>query len=782
MKFRLSPVAAAALAFHLLPATAQESPEQGSVTQMKEVKVQADVPSAYQTREVESPKYTAPLLDTPQTITVVPAQVMQEQNLFSLRDVLSTVPGITFGAGEGGGGFGDSINLRGFTANTDIMVDGVRDSAQYSRSDSFNVQQIEVINGANSVYAGAGSVGGSINTIFKRPQAETFTAISGGLGTESYARLTVDSNRRFSDSVAGRVNLMVHRNDAPGRDYEEFKRWGLAPSITLGMGTPTRLTLSYFHQHDDNIPQYGVPFYNGKPLPGVDPGDYFGYHNIDKQKVDSDMATAIVEHEFSKLVSLRSLSRLGYTTQLTTVDPPQGIYCLANGMKPVAISATAPSGYTACTASDPAPGYYRPSGPRGNTRDTENVLIMNQTDLTWSFSTGPLAHTMVSGFAITHETFHLDTGNVLRNAAGATPNPTLPDMLISNPDSTWTGPVNFIRSATQDGGLDNAAIYLFDTVKIGSQLDFNAGLRFERNKGNYGTVAYNPDGSVVVPVPPTTVPNKILYNDETLVSYRAGLVYKPRTNGSVYAVYGNSQTPSKTSVNGSLTDATASVAPEEAQNFEIGTKWDVLDKRLSLTGAVFRNERTHYRVVSGDPVVTTQQLDGHARVDGAALGISGEITEQWNIFANYTYLDSEVLRGASRFLAAKGYDYTKGDALTNTPKHSASLWSTYSLPMRVQLGYGITYQGDFFLNQHTGTAYDASQPNLPGVRSTFPLVKMPGYAVHRAMISYGVSRDLNLRLNVNNLFDKEYYIRGRNNGWATPGDTRNFVLSADYNF
>lgn len=777
--FRLSPVAAAAVAFHLLPASAQaqEAPEAGAVTQMKEVKVQADTASPYQTRKADSPKYTAPLLDTPQTVTVVPAQLMQEQGLLSLREVLITVPGITFGAGEGGGGYGDSINLRGFSANTDITIDGVRDSAQYSRSDSFNVQQIEVINGANSVYAGAGSVGGSINEVSKRPLAENFTLISAGLGTDRYARMSVDANQRLAEGLAGRVNLMVHRNDAPGRDYEDFQRWGLAPSLTLGMGTPTRLTLSYFHQHDDNIPQYGVPFYNGKALPGVDDSRYFGYHNIDRQKIDSDLGTAIVEHEFNDLVSLRNLSRLGYTTQHSIVDPPQGIYCLENGLKPVAISASAPSGYSACTSSDPAPGYYRPSGPRGNTRDTENVLIMNQTDLTWTFRTGPLAHTLLSGFAITHETFHLDTGNVLRNAGGATPNPTLPDMLIADPDSTWTGPVNFIRSATQDGGLDNAAIYLFDTLKLGSQVDFNAGARYERNKGSYGTVSYNPDGSVLA-----SSPSKTYYSDELLLSYRAGIVYKPRSDASLYLVYGNAQTPSKTAVNGSLSDATADVDPEQARLIEAGGKWDVLAQRLSLTAAVFRNERSNYKVASGDPLVTTQQLDGQAHVDGAIFGIAGELSERWAVFANYTYLNSKVDRGVSRFLAAKGYDYTKGDALTNTPRHSASLWTSYSLPHRVQLGYGFSYQGDFFLTQHTGTGYDSTQPDLSGVRSTFALIKMPSYLIHRAMVSYGATQKLNLRLNANNLFDKDYFIRARNNGWATPGDARNFVLTADYNF
>ena len=154
-----------------------------------------------QSQQLESPKQTAGLLDTPQTITVVDAETLRRQNLLTLRDALSTLPGITFGAGEGGGGFGDSINLRGYSANTDITVDGVRDSAQYSRTDPFNLQQIEVYNGANSVFNGSGSVGGTINLVSKIPFARSATTVQAAVGTDNYYRASVDSNWRVSDTA-----------------------------------------------------------------------------------------------------------------------------------------------------------------------------------------------------------------------------------------------------------------------------------------------------------------------------------------------------------------------------------------------------------------------------------------------------------------------------------------------------------------------------------------------------------------------------------------------------
>jgi catecholate siderophore receptor len=386
---------------------------------MEEIEVEGQAPVA-----PSSPKYTQPLLDTPQSIAVVPNEVIKGQNLLSLRDILSTLPGITFGAGEGGGGYGDSINLRGFTANNDIAIDGVRDSAQYSRTDPFNLEQLEVINGANSVYSGSSSVGGTINLVTKRAQDDDFTRIAGGAGTDSYGRVTVDSNQQINDSTAVRLNVMTHQNDVPGRDVETFERWGIAPSITFGLDSDTRVSLSYVHQEDDNIPQYGVPFYNGAPLPGVDSSSYFGYRNVDTQEIDTDVFTAIIDHAFSDTFSVRNLTRQGEADQLSIVNPPQGTYCLDSGINPATGAAcNAPGTFTPIT----------PTGPRGNLRDTTNSVLANQTDFLIDFHTGAIEHNAVVGFSIARESFDLGTGNIQRSAAGVAP--VYPAMDLSDPDN-----------------------------------------------------------------------------------------------------------------------------------------------------------------------------------------------------------------------------------------------------------------------------------------------------------------------------------------------------------
>ncbi|MDG2535529.1 TonB-dependent receptor [Sphingomonas sp. HITSZ_GF] len=726
-------------------------------------------------KKQESPKATRPVRDTPQTVTILSGEVIEEQNLLTLRDVLSTVPGITFGAGEGGGGYGDSITLRGFSANTDITVDGVRDSAQYTRTDPFNLEQLEVTNGPNSVTNGAGSVGGNINIVTKKPQRETRMAIGAGIGTDNYYRGTVDANWRASELVAVRLNAMAHKNDVPGRDVEDYKRWGVAPSITLGIESPTRLTLQYLHQEDTNIPQYGVPYYSGE-VPGVDRSSYYGYRNVDTQEITVDQATATFEHDLSDRVSIRNLTRWQRVDQLSYVDPPQGTYC-------VAATNLTPTGASCGTT--PA-GYYLPSGPRGNARNSRNDLMYDQIDLKAEFDTAGLKHTLTFGASATWEKYFLSTGNFLRNSDGTAFYTTYPLINIANPNevvtgpaatgrvygsNVYTGPVNFIESARQTGELENYAAYLFDTIELVKGIEFNGGVRIEKNKGFYRADTVSTAAATLGQVTTGTR----FDNDDTLFSYRAGLVFKPIEAVSLYVAYGNSQTPSKTSVNGSCTVATCNVDPETAKNYEIGAKAELFHGGLLLTVAAFRNDRDKYKVASNDPTIPDQVLDGHSRVDGISLGATGRITSAWTVTANYTYLDAKLIQSVSDYCLANpgstgcgnttaNPDPAAGVELANTPKNSGSLYTTYTLPFGLKLGYGFTYQGSFAFSAAAGS------------------IRSDDYLIHNALISYDFTPNFSAQINVKNFTDELYYTRIRNNGWATPGDARSAILTVNYKF
>jgi catecholate siderophore receptor len=704
-------------------------------------------------------RYTAPLLETPQTITLVPREIIDQQNLLTMREILSTLPGITFTAGEGGGGYGDGVNLRGYNATNDISTDGVRDSAQYSRTDPFNLEQLELVSGANSVYTGAGSVGGSINLVTKTPRGRPGTVLEIAGGGASYGRLTLDSESQVGAVADVRLNVMSHRNDVAGRDVERFERWGIAPSVELGGDSSTRVSLALLHQEDDNIPQYGVPYalnaFNEGALPGVPTSAFYGYSNLDKQEIEVDSLTVIMDHDFTDHFSLRNLTRWLEVDQFTFANQPQGAWCVEAGINPWSGAVCA------------APGTFVPSRS-GTVRDTTNEILVNQTDFTVDFATGRVEHTLVTGFSFSNETYHRDNGNGLRNPLGATPNPVLPAMSIASPDHVYTGPVNFIVTQRADGEVENQAAYVFDRLQLTERFELNAGLRFEHND------AFSTLGNFVVPYPappsqPVIAQAPPAVNVEDLSSYRVGLVFKPGESSSIYIAHGNSETPSQASVNGTCDIVTTcSVAPEEAKSLEIGGKID-LGGQLSLTAALFRNERGNFRVPSGDPTIPEQQLDGNSRVDGLALGAAGTIGAKWSVFGNYTYLDSEVVQSVSqRALLGGTIDILAGDPLPNTPEHSASLWATYRLSEAFTIGYGVTYQGEYTFARANATA---------------DLYYTPDYVVHRAMATYEINDNLGLQLNLNNVTDEVYYDRIRNNtnnGWATPGAARSGVLSVTW--
>ncbi|HEX8057623.1 MAG TPA: TonB-dependent receptor, partial [Novosphingobium sp.] len=685
--------------------------------------------------ELESPKAITTLLDTPQTVTVISDQVLRKQNLLTLRDALQTIPGITFGAGEGGGGYGDSINLRGYSASNDITIDGVRDSAQYTRSDPFNLQQIEVYNGANSVYSGSGSVGGTINLVSKTPQKDNLTILQAAGGTDEYYRGAIDTNYRVNDLIAVRLNAMYHHNDVPGRDVEKYERWGVAPAITIGVDSPTSLTIAYVHQHDNNTPIYGVPYskneINNGPIPGIDDSDYFGIVNLDEQLTTVDRATATFKHSFSDKISIRNQTRWQRVGQYSQTSAPQGTICLASGGQPlptsptnltpqacsVAISnvnvggvfrgtanpATTPSSFNVTVA----PGFFQPNGPRGLVRDQVNQLFYDQLDLrVESGEKGGFHNTLVVGGALTWEDYSITSANLIRNAAGQAL--VMAPVSLANPNTTYSGPINYTLASKSKSNTSNKAIYAFDNLELNPMFEINGGLRYENNRATFKAIplaSYAPGTA-----PLTALALAPQTSDENLFSWRVGAVFKPVKNVSIYAAFANAKTPSSATVRlgcGAVTAVGAAdpcaVAPEKAKSYEIGVKANVLG--LQLTAAAFRNERTNFRVPSNDPALPAglQVLDGKSRVDGIALGATGNITPAWTIFANYTYLNGRVrqsvsnacLKAASTACAnsATILDPQADDRLIQTPEHAGSLFTSYKFPFGLELGYGLTYQG-----------------------------------------------------------------------------------------
>ncbi len=649
-------------------------------------------------------KYSEPLRDTPQTIAVIPRAVIEDQGATTLRDVLQNVPGLTIQAGEGGTPAGDNLTLRGFSARNDIFVDGVRDLGPQSR-DPFNLEQVEVAKGPQSAYYGRGSTGGTINLVSKGPVLAPEYGVTLAAGTDSTLRATADVNRQIGESAAFRLNVMGHNADVAGRDVVENQRWGFAPSLAWGLGTRTRFTVSYFHLSQDNISDYGIPWvpaannvlvdHRDRPAP-VPRDTFYGFAARDHEDLDSDLGTVRFERDWSDRLRMRSQLRYGQSSRDSIATPPR-------------------------FASNDSTVINREL----RSWITEDDVWSLQNDLTLRFDTGALAHALVAGLELSHEAN-------LRTVRTAPNSPTT--LLDPNPDDVYPGVITVSPNIGDVTGK-SAAAYAFDTVNLGSRWELTAGLRYDY---------FDVDGITTVPAPVSRV--------DRMLSGRAGLVFKPRPNGSVYASYGTSLNPSLEGL--SYSTANTQIDPEKTRSFEVGTKWDFAQERMALTAALFRVDKTNARTPGLTPDDPPQVLAGEQRVDGVELGATGALTSAWNVFAAYTRLDSEIRESNT--------PAEVGKRLINTPGDSLSFWTTYAFPGRIQLGGGARYIGKRFGNT-SNTRFVGS------------------YWLLDAMASARVSRKLSLRLNVYNLGDKEYFDR-LGGGHLVPGTARSAVLSTSIDF
>jgi len=664
---------------------------------------------SYKPERLESPRYTEPLRDIPQTISVIPQAVIQEQNATTLRDVLRNIPGISIQAGEGGGGLpGDNLSIRGFNARSDIFVDGVRDYGAYSR-DPFNLEQVEVLKGPTSATVGRGSAGGAINMVTKGPGLRPIYGGTLGFGTDEYKRFTLDVNQPLKEigmeTSAFRLNGLYHDADMPGRNEVTNERWALAPSFSWGLGTQTRVTLQYQHMTQDNVPDYGIPWvpantnavlsaYSDKAAP-VDYKNFYGLRDYDFEDIQNNLATAVLEHDFSDSLRLRNLSRFGVTDRKSGITAPR----FDNVNSSTAIRRQL------------------------QRREIEHQILANQTDVNFELETGPVSHALAGGLEISRE----EQDN--RNSAQFNNQP-LADLYNPNPGEAPLGSMPDINAPWTEAAADTVALYAADTLKLTEKWQLVGGARYDHIETDFsGTEGRTDD----------------------LLSWRSGVVFKPKQNGSIYFGYGTSFNPSlegNTGIAGNILN----LDPEESRMFELGTKWDLFEERLSLSAAVFRNEKTNARTPDiANTGVTV--LEGEQKVDGFEVGAAGSITRDWRVFAAYTFMDAQVEESNN--------PAEESNVLGNTPEHSASLWTTYALPFNLEIGGGAQYVGQR-RNNNTTAARVA-----------------PDYLLFDAMAAYHVSEHVTLRLNIYNLADEEYIDRV-GGGHFIPGAGRSAVMTASF--
>jgi catecholate siderophore receptor len=679
---------------------------------------------------VQSPKYSVPLRDIAQSIALVPRDVIEQQGAVTLSDVMRNVPGITMQAGEGGGASntaGDMFNMRGFNASNSLFVDGVRDDGLISR-DVYNLEQVEVFMGPTGSDVGRGTASGYVNMQSKSPHMGRDGSAMLTLGSADEKRLTADLNLAAPQvqdgswfrNAALRVNLLWQDSGVPGRDAVARESRAFAPSLALGIGTPTRLTVGAQIMRQDNLPDYGIPgaAWNEPLTPtsvlapsAVDQTNYYGSPAYDYDRADQDTYTARVEHDLTGRMTLRNQTRYNRTHREAVVSAIQNVAAFDAATNLVTIAR------------------------QGNER--ENTVVSTQTSLSGRFNTGTLRHAANVGVEIAHEEQFAPTLTGLGTRSPV-------NIFSPNPGDVVAGYSPTRGVASTRGDSTTVAAYAFDSIELNQRWQVSGGIRVEHFETTFDSVAA------------TGVSTTIDARDN-LVSGKAGLLFRATDDGNVYVSYGTSLTPpggANFTLSAQANNVNnPSVEPQKSTNYEVGSKWDVAGGRLSLNGAVFhtRNENVIFTVdATATPPVFNQ--DDEQLVTGMTLGGVGRLTNRWDVLANIGYLDSEF-----RSQGEAG----NGRRLVLTPAASGSIWSTYRLPVGegLTVGGGVRYTGSAFINAAN-------------------TIKLPAYHVVDALAEYPVNAYLSLRLNVYNATD-ERYIRSINNngGRYNPGSPRSAAVT-----
>lgn len=686
-------------------------------TLLPQIDVQAQSDSGYQPpSNTGITRLPTPLRNTPQTVNVIPQQVIQEQRAQSVEDTLRYVPGITFSAGEGGQQ-GDGPIIRGFVARGDLFRDGIRDPGWYTR-DIFSSDRVEVYKGPSAFAFGRGSTGGAINTVTKLPTGAQFVDVTATATTGPGVRGEIDASTR-KDNFSTRIAALGTDVDTPTRDNVWTQRWGVAPSVKWDINPETSALFSYIYQGERGAPDYGFtylpqpaysrttglptnPGYYGNgtattPLP-VDRSNWYGIANgpwRDITETETHIVTLKLERQLNSDFKVVNATRYMTNDRFSLPTAPRQLGDVNNTV-----------------FGNPPPANYPVDlmtiGRERRQRETDNTFLINQTDLLGRFEAFGLSHTAVAGVEFSRETRDqvrldvCDPGNPACRTSAAAPDPNGSPiggtMVLHQPNSS--------RANTQ-------AAYVSDQAKW-QNFEFLGSLRFDR----FASVYEDLD----VPA------NRHLERTDNLWSYRFGVVYHPTPNSSVYYAYGNSHNPS--AEQGTISDASvAALAPERTHSHEAGVKVDVLENRLSLTAAVFDIEKENLRIT--DPTnASVSILDGVARVRGIELGAAGRLTDKWQIIGGYSFLRSEITDTSDLSIYGRN--------LPNTPEHNVALWSTYDVAPQWTIGAGAIYQSKGWANT-ANTAY------------------VPDFWKFDAMVAYRIDGRSSLQLNIYNITDELYY-------------------------
>jgi catecholate siderophore receptor len=654
--------------------------------------------ASYQVPAVSSgTKTVTPLRDVPQSITVVTREQIKDQQMLSISDVVRYVPGITAHQGENNR---DQLIFRGNSSSADFFLNGVRDDVQYYR-DLYNLERVEVLRGPNAMIFGRGGGGGVINRVTKEASFTPLREVSLLGGSFGAKRIAADFEQPFNNKLAFRLNGMYENSDS-FRKYVNLERYGIAPTLTIAPGKQTKIVLSYEHFADNRTADRGISSFQGRPL-DIDISTFFGNPNDSHVKAHVNLGTASIEHQASAL-NIRNRTQFG------------GYDRFYQNYVPGAVNADKTQ--VAITAYNNA---------------TQRLNVFNQTDLTYVVKTGRIRHTLLGGVEVGRQlTDNFRNTGFFNNTAASILAP-LASPVISTP-------VTYRQNATDANNhlrTNIGATYVQDQIELSRYIQVVAGVRFDHFDLQYHN---NRNGDN-------------LRRIDNLVSPRAGIIFKPVTQLSVYGNYSVSYLPSSGDQFSSLTTITQQVKPEKFNNYELGVKWDI-NRFLALTTAAYRLNRTNTRATDpNDPTRIVQT--GSQRTNGYEIGLSGSVTRAWQVAGGYAYQDA--------FVTSATTTARTGAQVGQVPHHNFSLWNNYRIFSRFGAGLGVVHRADMF----------ATIDNT---------VTLPGYTRADAAVFFSITERIRLQANVENLFDKRYYVNADSNTNISPGHLREIRIGLTARF
>ncbi len=608
-------------------------------------------------------KTNTPLINIPQSLSVITRDFIKDQAPLNLTDVTRYVPGVAVHQGEGNR---DELVIRGVDSSANFFVNGFRDDVQYFR-DLYNAQSVEVLKGPSALTFGRGAGGGLVNRTLKEADGTRVYDATAQTGSFGDRRFTLDGGQAVNDNVAARLNAFYEGSDT-FRDFGHLERYGINPTVTLKPNDDTKIKLSYEYFHDARTSDRGNPsqatsatppsstrFNPAAPFaPNGNLSTFFGSPTLNVARADVQTAMAIIDHDFDNGLTVHNGTIFAdYKKFYQNVYPAGG--ALSGAVNPADTAVNL--------------GAYQHWTNRDN--------AFNQTDFVYKTSTGPALHTVGFGTEFGQQT-GIDTRNT-----GIFPTGT--NTIAANPFSpTYFGPVSFIHhpTATNSDGVTAAdsnskyrlyveSAYARDTVEITRWLQLIGGARFDR----FDISATDQNTGILR----SRVDSKI--------SPQAAVILKPIDNLSLYSAYSISYLPASGDQFSTLSAGTAILVPQKFENTEVGVKWNIQPK-LAFTAALYNLNRTNQPIADGNnPGFFFSS--GSTLTRGFETALTGYVTDSWQSVLGYAYTDARITSATSATIVA-------GNRVQLVPYNTFSWWNKYQINPTWGAALGIIYFGDSF--------------------------------------------------------------------------------------